>query len=565
MRERRPLLNFRLYRLGFVPAVLAIVVVMFSLDGIPRAVDTSAPTGAFEGERAALQARQIVAAAPDRTPGSEGDDAAADLVAKRFKAIPAGAVSEQPVAADYDGDEVELRNVILTLPGDSDRTILVIASRDSASGSGAATSAAATGLLIELANALGVTQHERTIVLGSTSGSAAGAAGARALTSALPQSGSLEAIVVISQPGVGEPRAPYVITTSTNDRNGPLQLAQTAEQAVDTQTGLAAGRPSAFTQLARLAFPSGIGDQAPLVAAGRDAVAISSAGERPAAGEDEPSTQTLDAFGRAVLSTVSAVDLQSAALDHGPATRIELSDNLIPGWALTLLALALALPAAAVAVDAGARAVRERLGLRAGLAWAAARSLPFLGALAALYALSLVTLIPRPTFPFDPGQYPFGARSAVALVLVMLAAAGSALLARRLRPSAGTTPDGALAALGVVAVLSWLALWLANPYLALLAVPLAHVWLAAGGRGGARGVGVVLALALAGCLPVVAALVAVANALALGPGGIWTFILMVADGQIGLGELVAASLLAGSAVGALAVVIRHRAGVPAAV
>ena len=393
MRERRPLLNFRLYRLGFVPAVLAIVVVMFSLDGIPRAVDTSAPTGAFEGERAALQARQIAAAAPDRTPGSEGDDAAADLVAKRFKAIPAGAVSEQPVAADYDGDEVHLRNVILTLPGDSDRTILVIASRDSASGSGAATSAAATGLLIELANALGVTQHERTIVLASTSGSAAGAAGARALTSALPQSGSLEAIVVISQPGVGEPRAPYVISTSTNDRNGPLQLAQTAEQAVDTQTGLAAGRPSALhpARAAGISVRNRRSGAAGRSRARRGCDLLRRRATRRRRG------RAVDADARRVRAR-RPVDGQRgrpaerrARPRAGDADRAP--DNLIPGWALALLALALALPAAAVAVDAGARAVRERLGLRAGLAWAAARSLPFLGALAALYALSLVTLI----------------------------------------------------------------------------------------------------------------------------------------------------------------------------
>lgn len=131
------MIDFRLYRLSFLPALLAVVVVMFSLEGAPAALEPVTPPSTFEGDRAAAIARQIATTNPDREPGSEGDAAVADLVATRFGDIPAGAVSEQTFGAtDSDGDEVSLRNVLLTLPGDADRTIVIAAPRDSANAPG---------------------------------------------------------------------------------------------------------------------------------------------------------------------------------------------------------------------------------------------------------------------------------------------------------------------------------------------------------------------------------------------------------------------------------------------
>ena len=63
---------------------------------------------------------------------------------------------------------------------------MIAAARDSADPPGAASSAAATGILLELAHALGERQHASTYVLASTSGSEAGAAGIRELLDELP-------------------------------------------------------------------------------------------------------------------------------------------------------------------------------------------------------------------------------------------------------------------------------------------------------------------------------------------------------------------------------------------
>ncbi len=441
---QRPMIDFRLYRLAFLPTLIALVVLMFSLEGAPEPIEPATPPGTFEGERAASQARQIAALAPERQPGSAGDEEIADLVTERFREIPAGAVTQQTFEASFEGDDVTLRNVVLTLPGEAGSTVVILAARDSARGPGAASSAAATGVLIELASALGVAGHEKTYVLASTSGSAAGATGAAELLEDLPERDAVEAAIVISQPGAAEPRPPFVVTSSTAETSGPVQLERTAELAVEAQAEQRSNEPAAFTQLARLAIPSGLGGQAPLVAEGVNAIAISAASERPLPeSEDTPdqlSGSSIDEFGRAIQSTVGAVDIATAELVHGPDAYLELSDNLVPGWTLAVLALALLLPAAVAAFDACARGVRRSAGLGAGVAWAAARSLPFVGALAVLYGLTIVGAVPDPPFPFDPELYGLGSRAAVTIVVMVIAAGASAFALRALGITAGSAP-----------------------------------------------------------------------------------------------------------------------------
>ncbi len=556
MQKDPHMIDFHLYRLALVPAMIAVVIVMFSLEGAPDALEPGTLRGEFDGSRAAASARQIVNNAPDRTPGSEGDSEVADIVADHFGEVTTGAVSEQRYEASYDGEDVDMRNVLLTLPGETNSTVLVVAARDSAESPGAASSAAATGILIELANTFRIS-HRLTYVLASVSGSEAGAAGVRELAENLPDPAAIEAIVVISQPGAAELRSPFVIASSAGTTTASAQLVETASLAASQQVDQPVGAPSALTQLARLAFPSGLGDQAPLIADGFDAVAISSAGERPLdSADDQPDDvagDSIEAFGRVVQSTVGALDFSTSSPVHGPRTYVKLGSNLIPGWALVALALALILPAGVVAVDAGLRALRRGLavGLTAALVWVAARSLPFIGGVTLLYALALVGLVPRPPFPFDPGAYGLGLGAAATFTLIALAIAVSAVALRLRNVTAEAAPTQSLVACGAIATFACLAIWLVNPYLALFVAPLAHVWIVAT-HSGVRGRTGAITTAVLALLPIAAALVAVAAALDLGPSAPWTFTIMVADGQIGLFEVVAGCLLAGAVAGAIA-------------
>ena len=136
--------GFRIYRAAFAPAVVAVVVLLFSLPGRPAPLPPVVASAEFDQRAAAEIDRQITEAAPARSPGSEGDRAIADLVAKRFAGVREGQVAEQRFDHNFEGEDLELRNVVLTLPGESARSVVVLAARDSASGPGAASSAAAT-------------------------------------------------------------------------------------------------------------------------------------------------------------------------------------------------------------------------------------------------------------------------------------------------------------------------------------------------------------------------------------------------------------------------------------
>ena len=544
------MVNFRLYRPALAAPACALVALMFSLEGVPEPLEPAVSPATFEAGRAAATARQIVDAAQERAPGSEGDAAGADLVARRFAEIPAGTVSEQTVSASFDGEEVETRNVLITLPGESPVTIVVLAGRDAARGSGAASSAAATGVLTELAAALGVAGHRKTYVVASTSGAAEGAAGARQLLGALADPSAVEAVVVISQPGAAERSRPFVVTSSTDSGRTAIQLARTAAEAVEVQAQEPGDDSQIFGQIARLAIPAGLGEQAPLIGAGADAVAISSAGERPLEPEaDQPedvSVATLGDFGRAAQSTVQAIDAADSPLEHGPSSYVEAGGNLVPGWTLALLGMALLLPAAVAAVDTLARASRRPQRLGASVLWVAGWSAPLLAGLVALYGLALVGVIARPEFPFDPGRYEIGIAAGVAFVLCCAAVAGGGLAVRRFERASRPARGPLVAGLGAVSVAAGLLAWLSNPYLGLLIAPAAHVWLLASGPPGRLRAVATIVAGVAALLPLLFALGHLASVLELGADAPWTFMLLLADGQIGLASAVAICLLCGS-------------------
>src|ERR671917_475963 len=103
----RAAVDMRLYRVAWLPVLFAVVVLMFSLQGAPEAIEPLTPPGTFEPDRATRQAREIVAAAPSREPGSEGDAAIADLVTDRFEEVVVGATTRQSFETSFDGEDVE--------------------------------------------------------------------------------------------------------------------------------------------------------------------------------------------------------------------------------------------------------------------------------------------------------------------------------------------------------------------------------------------------------------------------------------------------------------------------
>ncbi len=550
----------RIYRLAFAPALVALVVLMFSVEPIPEPVQAPETFAAdFDGRRAAATARRIIQLAPERTPGSEGDQAVADSIAERFGEIEAGKVTEQDYEGSFDGEDVELRNVALTLPGNSSKTIVIVAGRDSARGSGASSSAAATGILLEMADELGRTSHEKSIVLLSAGGTSDGASGLREFLDSYPTLDQVDAVVGISQPGTGSPSPPHVLQWSTGPESTSSQLVESAKLALSEETDYPAGQGGFLGGLFRLAIPAGLGNEAVAISEGLDAVSISGAGERPLEPADDDtaslSEESMGEFGNTTLAFVLALDSQEGELTHGPAVHLTIAGNLIPGWAIGLLALTLLLPALAASIDGMARASRRREPALGSLVWALSRALPFLAALALLYLLALVGIAPSPDFPFDPGRFDLGWRAVGVLVALLAAFAGVAVLLRPFALPPVPMRETLATALGVVASLAVLGIWLINPYLGLLCVPLAHVWLLGARPATAASIAGTLVAAVIALAPLTAAVIHLGSRLDLGSDTPWTLMLMVTDGQIGLLQACLGCLVAGSLLGLLALAV----------
>jgi Peptidase family M28 len=546
----------RIYRVGFLPAIVALVIVMFSVQGQPEPLAPPISPGLFEAGPAARTARTIAAAAPERQPGSEGDTIAADLVAERLSAIQGSELSEQTVESSFEGVDVELRNVILTLPGESERQVMLLAHRDSAEGPGYASSAAATAALLEIAESFGGSRHSKTLVFVSTSGGSNGAAGAREFIGDYPERELIDGAIVIEQPGAPDASPPHVLPWSLDDRSTSIQLALSADEAVEEQIDEPQQREGLFGGLMRLALPSGLGEQSVLIAEGIDAVGISADGERPLpTSEDGPeslSAPTLGDYGRAALFLLITLDQATAPLEHGPGTYLTIGDNLIPGWSVALLAICLLLPAALASVDATARSWRRGEGRPRDLGWVATRALPFGAALLLAYLLAFTGLAPRPEFPYDPGRFEIGWRAAVVIVCLIVAFVLVWMAIRALRVPRGSGREGLAAATGVVTCAAVGATWLLNPFLALLLVPAAHVWPAAIGAGGPVRRAVIAVAVGVALVPPLLAVIDLAGRLEVGLAVPWQLLLMVTGGQIGFGGALLLCLIAGGLVAMIA-------------
>ena len=106
----------RIYRASFVPALLALIVAMFSLGSRPAPHASDLAPDAFSGADALTDTRAFTQRFPDRRAGSSGDAGLADIVETRFRTLGLE-TSRQRFFTDVDGDEQELSNVIGRLRG----------------------------------------------------------------------------------------------------------------------------------------------------------------------------------------------------------------------------------------------------------------------------------------------------------------------------------------------------------------------------------------------------------------------------------------------------------------
>jgi len=535
----------RIYRAALLPALLAVLVAMFSVESRPAPLPRGLPAdGLFDPSRVLEEAEKMTAAR-----GEEGGDSAGTASPRRVAESLATSGFESSIDNFEVGDR-KLANVSGRRAGTvaSESQIVVVANRSGAGPGGAAAGAADTAALLELGRALEGRASRRTVTLVSLDGARLDEAGARRLAETLDPR-RVEAVLAISGLGArGDLEAPIVPWSNGPTRASP-RLARTAGDAVRQELGTLPGQEILPGQLLRLAFPLGIGAQGVFLDHRIQAIRFSGSGELPAAENSVPELdrRRLGALGSAVLRTVSALDGRGLASDESPGAYLIGARQLVPGWSLALVAIALLVPAVVTVADGFARVGRRRRGVGAWILWVFAGALPFAAVYGLLRLLDLVGLVPGFGVAGPPSAEPPTGWSLVLLAAIVLGLAltwlfGRRKLVRRLHGLSRASDPGAGAAVALVVCVCVLALWSVNPLAALFLVPAVHLWSGASVAAGARPG---LVLAMAGLVLPLAAGVFWLHRLSLGPlEGLWYAALLVAGGQVEpLGALLGCLLL----------------------
>ena len=550
------MLDPRIYRAALLPALLALVVAAFSVQQPQAPLTTTLPPDSFSGARAFGTLGALAQEFPSRRPGGEGDGALATRVRAELRR--AGfRVRDRAFEARTAAGRQELRSVVGTRAGFSERKIVVVAHRDALDRPATAQLSGTAGL-IELARVFRGRTLRKTLVLASTSGGSAGNAGAAEVAKHL--GGDVDAVIVLGDIAGERVRRPIVVPWSSGDGISPLELRRTLQGALRLEGGLRPGDPGTFAQFTHQAFPYTLGEQGEFVARGYPAVLVSVSGERGPGAARAVSSARMAAFGRAVLRGITALDTRRGVTPR-PHGELYLASKVMPAWAVRLVVGVLILPVLLAAVDGLARVRRRRHPAGMWIAWVLSAALPFAGALAFAFILRFTGLMPAPPpGPSPPGAVPLDVGALGVMVAVGLAFAVAWLAVRPLllrvwgvRGDPGS--PGAAAALALVLVGTVSAVWLANPFAAALLLPALHAWLLVTApeirirRGAALGmVGLTL-------LPVLLAAVYYMFALGYSPTSlVWNWLLFAVGGGAGLPALTAWCLLAGCLVSVVAVI-----------
>jgi hypothetical protein len=335
-------------------------------------------------------------------------------------------------------------------------------------------------------------------------------------------------------------------------------LRHTVGSELAAQAGLPEGSNGLSSQFLHLAFPLAPSEQAPFAARRLPAVLVSLNGDRTAAPGEATSEAQIDALGRAVVSSVNALD--SGPQLSAPSSDLIYSGQVIPAWAIRLLVLALVVPVVLATVDGLARARRRGHAILPWIVWVLAAALPFIGAALLVRGMRAVGLIDAaPPGPLAAGQVALHGRAvAILAALVCLIALGLVVLrplvlrvarARALGAFFDVAGPGAASALLLTLCAVTLSIWWANPFAALLLVPALHLWLWAAGSERRLPRGLMLALLLGGLVLPALAVWGYVGALGVsGPEAAWSAVLLLAGGGVSLTAAVQLSIAVGCGV-----------------
>ncbi len=280
--------------------------------------------------------------------------------------------------------------------------------------------------------------------------------------------------------GLGTPSSePPLVAWSGDTSRAGIGLERTAAEAVRLELATRVEASSVAGQLSRLAFPLGLGGQGVFLDSGYDSLRFSGSGElEPDVGE-RLDPDRLGGLGRAALRTLSSLDV-SGAPRRGPRSYVTAVSQVLPGWVVSVLAFSLLLPAVVASVDAFARARRRGQPVLPGLRRIGLMAAALLGGLLLAKFFTLVNVTPEaPQAAVDPSALPLDGPAAFVLGAVVLATGGLLYLVKRYFGGGARAAPGTACATALVLSGACLALWVLDPYAALIAAPALHLWMLA--------------------------------------------------------------------------------------
>lgn len=567
-----------MYRVAFIPALVALFVVAFSLADRPAPRTTRLAPLAFDAVRAFgigdQPARnsllELARSFPRRRPGSTGDRRLADRVARAFAAsgfAQARAVRRRTVRGDSVEGQTDLEQVTAVRQGLSGRSIVVIAHRDALRGPATA-ELSGTAALLELARLFAGRDLRKTVVLSSVSGGTGGFAGAREAARSAP--GPVDGVFVLGDVAGTGSRRPFVVPWSDGADPAPIAMERTVQLALRKELGTDPGGNRAPAQWLRRALPLTLSEQGPIGGQGLPAVLVSAASERRPAPGEPVSRARMELFGRGILRALTAT-LGSGITGPGAtpafteAGGVVTMRRLLPDWAVRLLVGALILPALLAALDAFFRVRRRGLPMGRWSLWVLASTAPVIAAWAWARALDLTGAVVALPAPAAGGAVPLRAVGWVALASTLLVAVMVAVWVRPRLARGGALGQvgggGAAAAAGLGLALLTGVVWVLNPYAASVLLPATHLWLLVGAPESRLRGRLGWAVAALGLVAPALIVLGYVGAWSLGPvEAVWTAFGLVAGGVLGVGALVVAcGFVAAAATTAIVLFKRRRA------
>lgn len=530
------LLEPRLYRAAFAPALLALIVLAFSLESPQRGITPELAPPTFSGLRATATAKQLTESYGERRSGSSQDDQVAELVRARLAA--SGWVANRySFRANTLSGRRTLTNVLGVRAGPSDRRLVIVASRDGAPGTLAQSGAVETGILLELARVLQGRAFDHTLVLASVSGGVDGGLGAAELASSLR--GPVDGVIAVRNITAAKTSGTVLSWYDTRLAIDP-RFEQTVRRLAAIELGPPGGEASVLGQLVRLGFPVALGEQAGYPGKGLTAVSLSPGGEalvKP----DLSKTSQAAAGGRAALRALTTFDGEFRPTEPAAAP-LRVGGKQIPAWALILFTGLLLLPLVVAAVDGWARARRRNESATRGLL-APPAVLAWLVLLALLMrGLGAAGAIDAPSLPAEPAALEGAVPIVFGVLLLLLAPLGSLVAASAVRQ---ISPKGGESGFALWLAIAGIVVFALNPVAALFWIPVLHLLLLlllAGTR--PRRTQVWLTVAI-GLLPVFAAAVYYPAVLGIGlPDSLRWAVLLQAGGFAGPLAVLAGCLVA---------------------